>query len=74
MGLKYGVAVPRRIAACHGQVGLGHPNNSLKNGVNETRTDNCEGLSHGRCPVGKHRGLGRRRNTARKTWTKRKLR
>ena len=74
MGLKYGVAVRRRIAACHGQVGLGHPNNSLNNGVNETRTDNCEGLSHGRCPVGKHRGLGRHRNTARKTWTKRKLR
>ena len=31
--------------------------NSLKNGVNEARTDNCEGLSPGRCPAGKSLGF-----------------
>ena len=45
-------------------------NNSLSNGVNETRTDNCEGLSPGRRPTGKQRGPGRHQNTARKRWTK----
>ena len=39
-------------------------NNSLQNDVNETRTDNCEGLSSGRCPAGNHQ------DTARKKWTK----
>ena len=45
-------------------------NNSLNNSVNEARTDNCEGLSPGRCSAGKQRGLGRHQNTARKRWTK----
>ena len=45
-------------------------NNSLNNGVNEVRTDNCEGLSPGRCPGGKQRGHGRHQITATKKWTK----
>ena len=45
-------------------------NNSLHNGVNEARTDNCEGLSPGRCPVGKQRGPGCHQISARKKWKK----
>ena len=45
-------------------------NNSLHNGVNEARTDNCEGLSPGRCPVGKQRGPGFHQSSARKKWKK----
>ena len=45
-------------------------NNSLNNSVNEARTDNCEGLLLGKCPVGKQRGPGRYQITARKKWTK----
>ena len=41
-------------------------NNSLNNGVNEARTDNCEGLSPRRCPAGKQRGPGRHQITVRK--------
>ena len=43
-------------------------NNSLHNGVNEARTDNCEGLSPGKCSASKQHGSGRHQNTARKKW------
>ena len=36
--------------------------------MNETRTDNCEDLSPGKCPEGKQRGPGRHQNTATKRW------
>ena len=49
-------------------------NNSLNNGANEARTDNCESLSPSRCPVGKQRGLGCHQNTTRKRWTKQEKR
>ena len=38
--------------------------------MNEARTDNCEGLSPGRCPAGKQRGPGRHQITARTKWKK----
>ena len=44
--------------------------NSLNNGVNEARTNNCEGLSPGNCPAFKQRGPGSHQNTARKKWAK----
>ena len=45
-------------------------NNSLNNSVNEARTDNCEGLSPGRCPAGKEHGPHHHQITARMKWTK----
>ena len=36
--------------------------------MNQARTDNCEGLSPGKCPAGKQRGPGRHQNTATKRW------
>ena len=45
-------------------------NNSLNNGVNEARTDNCEGLSPSTCLVGQQHGPGRHQITARKRCTK----
>ena len=47
-------------------------NNSLNNGVKEARTNNGEGLSPSRCPVGEQRRPGRHRHqtTARKECTK----
>ena len=45
-------------------------NNYLNNGISDTRTNNCEGFSPGRCPAGKQRGPGRHQITARKKWTK----
>ena len=49
-------------------------NNSLNNGVNEARTDNCEGLSPSSCLVGKQHGPGRHQITARRDVQKRKKR
>ena len=49
-------------------------NNSLHNGVNEARTDNCEGLLPGRYPVGKQRAPIHHQNTAGNKWTKEETR
>ena len=38
-------------------------NNSLNDGVNEARTDKCEGLLSGMCPAGKQSGPGRHQIT-----------
>ena len=49
-------------------------NSFLNNGVNEARTDNCEGVlrvfSPGRYSAGKERGPGLHQITARNKWTK----
>ena len=45
-------------------------NNLLDNGVKESRTNNDEGLSPSRCPVGEQRRPGRHQTTARKKWAK----
>ena len=45
-------------------------NNLTNNVVKEGRTDNCEDLLPGRCPVGKQRQPGHHQTTARKKWTK----
>ena len=45
-------------------------NNSLNNSMNEARTDNCEGLSPGRCPASKEHGPHHHQITARMKWKK----
>ena len=44
-------------------------NSSLHNGVNKSRTDDCEGLSPSRSPAGKQREPGCHQVAARKKWT-----
>lgn len=44
--------------------------NSLKDGMNEVRTDNCESLLRDKCSAGQQRGYGLHQNTAKKKWTK----
>ena len=44
--------------------------NSLDNSVKEAQTNNGEGLSPGKCPVGEQRRPGHHQTTARKKWTK----
>ena len=43
-------------------------NNSLDNGVKEVRTNNGEGLSPGRCPVGEQCGPVCHQTTAKKKY------
>ena len=44
-------------------------NNSLDSGKKEAQTNNGEGLSPGRWPVGEQRRPGYHQTTARKKWT-----
>ena len=45
-------------------------NNSLDNCLKEAPTNNGEGLSPGRCPVGEQCRSGRHQTTVRRKWTK----